>query len=614
VTPPDVIVGWLQRDFGRLGRPGEAIARALSERPDLARSVAYVEPFAPAPGEPELDHRRDGRLHVFGGRGSAPVGAHEVGEAMLRVAGLERPVLLNFGVSEANWWLHYELAPLCATAVLVTHDKLALMDAPRDRQVRLEAIRRRLLTASDAVCGLSLGSIDDVPEGLYVGHGVDEVWHEAGIDGSPEPEDLAPIPHPRAVYVGALSVRVEHEAIRALARSGVQVVLIGFRPTPAVQLVIDQEPNVHFLGERTPEQAATYLLHCDVGIIPHTAEPFTASMEPHKAYNYAAAGLRTVTLNVEHAPALGSLIEATRTTDAFVAAVAAALEASRLGPDQIAGVRALTWAGVAERLVAAARGETVAAPEATAMRAPPVPAERAAAAEPALAQHAAAGVHDFASASPGYYGWERPELQALVPRDARRILDVGCGGGVFGSALKRRLDAHVTGIELVEEAAQVAERHLDEVWRLNLDAADALPTAPGSFDAIVCGDVLEHLRDPHRLLRLLRPYLAPDGRLVCSIPNLKHWSVVHPLLVEDRFTYEDRGLLDRTHVHFFTLHEIGEMMDTTGFHVQYLTSVNKPMPPELRPMLMAAVQLGAEEAETEGRLNAFQYLLTASAA
>jgi hypothetical protein len=101
---------------------------------------------------------------------------------------------------------------------------------------------------------------------------------------------------------------------------------------------------------------------------------------------------------------------------------------------------------------------------------------------------------------------------------------------------------------------------------------------------------------------------------VCSIPNLKHWSVVHPLLVEDRFTYEDRGLLDRTHVHFFTLHEIGEMMDATGFHVESLGAVNKPMPPELRPLLLAAVDLGAEPAETEGRLNAFQYLLTASVA
>jgi hypothetical protein len=99
VSAPDVIVGWLQRDFGRLGRPGEAIARVLGERPDLARRVAYVEPFAPGPGEPELDHRLAGSLHVFSGRGSAPVGEHEVADSILRVAGLERPVLLNFGVN-----------------------------------------------------------------------------------------------------------------------------------------------------------------------------------------------------------------------------------------------------------------------------------------------------------------------------------------------------------------------------------------------------------------------------------------------------------------------------------------------------------------------------------
>jgi glycosyltransferase involved in cell wall biosynthesis len=163
-----------------------------------------------------------------------------------------------------------------------------------------------------------------------------------------EPADLAGIPHPRATYVGALSVRVEADALRALARSGASVVLVGFAPSPAVQDVIDSEPNVHFLGPRAPDQTPAYLLHSDVGIIPHTDEPFTFSMEPHKAYNYACAGLHTVTLNVAHAPALDGLLTPASTVPAFVEAVHAA---PRLDRDEIAEARSITWASVAEKLV-----------------------------------------------------------------------------------------------------------------------------------------------------------------------------------------------------------------------------------------------------------------------
>ena len=83
-------------------------------------------------------------------------------------------------------------------------------------------------------------------------------------------------------------------------------------PTPQLLELVAANSHVHFLGERLPDQTAAYLLHCDVGIVPHTDEPFTYSMEPHKAYNYAAAGLPTVTLNTAHAPALGPFLNATR--------------------------------------------------------------------------------------------------------------------------------------------------------------------------------------------------------------------------------------------------------------------------------------------------------------
>ena len=350
MSGPDVIVGWLQHDYGRLGRPAEAIAHALVCSEHAGR-VAYVEPFHPGPGEPELNVRSDDGLLVFTGRGTPPTGAHEIANGVVSLGALSDPVLLNFGVSAANWWLHYEFAPVCARTVLVTYDKLALWDAVGPARPTLERTRAALIAASDAVCGLSNGSIDDVEGARYVGHGIDDAWRRDGIDDRPEPHDLAAVPHPRAVYVGAMSMRFDVAAVRALADAGLHVVLIGLAPTAECVALAETHPRVHLLGERSPAQTPDYLLHCDVGIVPHTGEPFTASMEPHKAYNYAAAGLPTVTLHTANAPALDELLTATATREEFTAATLAATGRGRLSAAEIDHARSLTWDRVAAMLV-----------------------------------------------------------------------------------------------------------------------------------------------------------------------------------------------------------------------------------------------------------------------
>jgi len=212
----------------------------------------------------------------------------------------------------------------------------------------------------------------------------------------------------------------------------------------------------------------------------------------------------------------------------------------------------------------------------------------------------------------GYFEHTRPELRALVPAGARRILDVGCGEGGLGAALKAERACEVIGLEGFPAAADRARERLDDALCVDLDALESLPAGTGTFDAMIFGDVLEHLRDPARLLRSLLPALALDGVVICSIPNVKHWTVLFPLLVKDRWTYQDAGLLDRTHVHFFTLHEIDVMLEELELEAEHV-GVNDlaPLPAELAPLVDLAARYGAEREETAARLGAYQYLIVA---
>jgi 2-polyprenyl-3-methyl-5-hydroxy-6-metoxy-1,4-benzoquinol methylase len=214
-----------------------------------------------------------------------------------------------------------------------------------------------------------------------------------------------------------------------------------------------------------------------------------------------------------------------------------------------------------------------------------------------------------------YFGNARPEVRALVPASAQRVLDVGCGAGGLGAALKAERGCEVHGLEVFPEAAEQARELLDGALCLDLDTLDEVPAELGTFDAIVFADVLEHLRDPAGVIRTLLPALAEDGAIILSIPNVKHWTVICPLLVHDSWSYEDAGLLDRTHVHFFTAHDVVAMLAGLGFEVtEVQVNDHAPLPPQLEPIVAVADALGAPRAETAARLGAYQYLIVAKRA
>lgn len=216
------------------------------------------------------------------------------------------------------------------------------------------------------------------------------------------------------------------------------------------------------------------------------------------------------------------------------------------------------------------------------------------------------------SMSSAYYQHARPEVLALIPSTASRVLDVGCAAGALGRSLKERQACSVTGIEYVADVALQAKVHLDHV--LTGEALEAMKTLPkGSFDCIVFADVLEHLVEPERCLAEASRLLTPGGTVVASIPNVRHWSVIKDLL-EGRWDYQDEGILDRTHLRFFTRDSVVRMFTDAGFNVSGLSGtvlLGVDVPPGLADML---VRMGIDSStlESEGRI--YQYLLAATPA
>jgi 2-polyprenyl-3-methyl-5-hydroxy-6-metoxy-1,4-benzoquinol methylase/glycosyltransferase involved in cell wall biosynthesis len=163
----------------------------------------------------------------------------------------------------------------------------------------------------------------------------------------------------------------------------------------------------------------------------------------------------------------------------------------------------------------------------------------------------------------GYYRKERYELAALVPKDAHRILDVGCGGGHLGRLLKEQSELReVWGVDVHIGACHEAEKWLDHVVHADACQWDP-PVDKGYFDLIVLGDVLEHLLDPKGTLEHYLPWLKPSGMVVLSMPNVRYWGVVQNL-VNGHWTYEAEGILDRDHVRFFTWNEIERLLASCG--------------------------------------------------
>lgn len=161
----------------------------------------------------------------------------------------------------------------------------------------------------------------------------------------------------------------------------------------------------------------------------------------------------------------------------------------------------------------------------------------------------------------------REDLIKLIPEGAKKILDVGCGVGKTGQLLKEEGFEDVFAIELDPIAAARARPYYKEVILGDVEK-EILHFSRGYFDCILYGDVLEHLVDPWKILRSHREILKDDGTIICSIPNIRYYKVLRPLVLDGRWEYVDLGIMDRTHLRFFTLKTIEDMFRETGFEIK----------------------------------------------
>jgi 2-polyprenyl-3-methyl-5-hydroxy-6-metoxy-1,4-benzoquinol methylase/glycosyltransferase involved in cell wall biosynthesis len=220
-----------------------------------------------------------------------------------------------------------------------------------------------------------------------------------------------------------------------------------------------------------------------------------------------------------------------------------------------------------------------------------------------------------------YYANINLDLLNRIPLSAQNVLEIGCGQGKLGGAFKGRQPlVKYFGVELMPEEAKIAATHLDAVVCANIELDHQIPkqfltskNADELFDALVLGDVLEHLQDPWKLLREAHQWMAPNSTCIVCIPNVGHWSVVQQLL-KGRFDYAEAGLLDKTHLRFFTLETAIEMLRQAGWTV--VEAIPRTFQPEktqeaLNAILPIAKSLNLNEAKLKRDLTAFQWVIRA---
>jgi len=203
-------------------------------------------------------------------------------------------------------------------------------------------------------------------------------------------------------------------------------------------------------------------------------------------------------------------------------------------------------------------------------------------------------------------------LQRLLPREGagRRLLDLGCADGY----LSRIFAARGFSVTAIDAPSARPRSFPSEIHFLEADLDQGLPALEGTYDYVICADLLEHLRDPGRLLRDVRARLAPGGRLLASLPN--SGNIYFRLnVLAGRFPLDDRGLFDRTHVHFYMWKGWNELLNRNGFRIAAVEATVIPFSlaaPDHPGLGSALESLYSVAARAWKKLFAYQFVVSCS--
>lgn len=191
------------------------------------------------------------------------------------------------------------------------------------------------------------------------------------------------------------------------------------------------------------------------------------------------------------------------------------------------------------------------------------------------------------------------DLLAFIPPNCPRVVEVGCSTGALARAYRMNYpDCRYVGVEIDADYAEAARSACSEVYTGDVEAmSDEQFTEIFASDCVIFGDTLEHLRDPWRVLRRIRPLLPAGGKIVACIPNAQHWSVQLRLAC-GVFRYEDAGLLDRTHLRWFTRLTALELFQASGYRV--IDGRLRIFPEPQREAALPAIRALAEAAGADG--------------
>lgn len=180
-------------------------------------------------------------------------------------------------------------------------------------------------------------------------------------------------------------------------------------------------------------------------------------------------------------------------------------------------------------------------------------------------------MHTYAMKRMQYFSGNRPEIVPFIPDDITTLLDIGCGCGGFGNALKAARGVEVWGVEPEPKAAVFAHQALDKVVEGFFSESADVPD--NYFDVITFLDSLEHFPDPYPPLALSKRKLKAGGHIVCSIPNVRYIENLKHLLIDMDWQYEENGIRDHTHLRFFTKKSIASTFEIAGYKILSITGI-----------------------------------------